>query len=307
MARYEGLASVRRALSMPNGEAWLDIKPDGLNWQWAQVQPDRAREALAVALTAIDGRWKLYISLPDDQESNLLEIVGISKTPDQPEPLVLYRGEAGIGGYDLAETRDRAFAFDYTGNGRLDHLVFYRPGTETIWVLRNNGGTFEQANNGASILANYDLADNRDRAFPFDYNSSGNLDHLVLYRAGNGDCRIFRNNDTVFTPVYSGMGIGGYDLFGNTDDGFAFDFNNVGKLDHLVFYRPGETYFWILRNTGGTFNSLPGYNGSGVRGYDFADPRDRAFAFDYNSNGRLDNIVVYRPGTGRIWILNSLN
>jgi hypothetical protein len=403
---------------MPNGEAWLDIKPDGLNWQWAQVQPDRAREALAVALTAIDGRWKLYISLPDDQESNLLEIVGISKTPDQPEPLVLYRGEAGIGGYDLAETRDRAlafdfnssgkldhlvfyrpggrtiwflrndggtftainrgetilgnydladnrdrvfafdynssgrldhlvfyrpgpgdcrifrnnggtftpvytgmgiggydlfddrdrgFAFDYTGNGRLDHLVFYRPGTETIWVLRNNAGTFEQANNGASILANYDLADNRDRAFPFDYNSSGNLDHLVLYRAGNGDCRIFRNNDTVFTPVYSGMGIGGYDLFGNTDDGFAFDFNNVGKLDHLVFYRPGETYFWILRNTGGTFNSLPGYNGSGVRGYDFADPRDRAFAFDYNSNGRLDNIVVYRPGTGRIWILNSLN
>lgn len=99
MARYEGLAAIRRALSMPNGEAWLDIKPDGLNWQWSQVPPDRARQALAIALTAIDGRWKLYISLPDNPESNVLEIVGLSNTPDQPEPLVLFRGEAGIGGF----------------------------------------------------------------------------------------------------------------------------------------------------------------------------------------------------------------
>jgi hypothetical protein len=33
------------------------------------------------------------------------------------------------GGYDLADRADRAFAFDYEGIGKLDHLVFYRPGT----------------------------------------------------------------------------------------------------------------------------------------------------------------------------------
>jgi hypothetical protein len=46
---------------------------------------------------------------------------------------------------------------------------------------------------------------------------------------------------------------------------------------------------------------------SGIRGYALTDLRDRALAFDYNGNGRRDNLVLYRPGTGVIWILNSLN
>src|SRR2546429_5531773 len=48
----------------------------------------------------------------------------------------------GIGGYDLRSPADRAFAFDYDGSGRLDHLALYRPGTGTIWILRNSGGVF---------------------------------------------------------------------------------------------------------------------------------------------------------------------
>ncbi|MGH7512472.1 MAG: hypothetical protein ACREOQ_06055, partial [Gemmatimonadales bacterium] len=31
----------------------------------------------------------------------------------------------GIGGYDLASPADRAFAFDYDGSGKLDHLALY--------------------------------------------------------------------------------------------------------------------------------------------------------------------------------------
>jgi hypothetical protein len=42
----------------------------------------------------------------------------------------------GIGGYDLKDDRDRAFAFDYDGRGKLDHPVLYRPGTGTIWILK---------------------------------------------------------------------------------------------------------------------------------------------------------------------------
>lgn len=81
MARYEGLASIRRALSMPNGNAQLDIRPDGLDWQWTSVPPERAREALACGLSAIAGGWKLYVSLPDDPNSSSLEIVGLTNTP----------------------------------------------------------------------------------------------------------------------------------------------------------------------------------------------------------------------------------
>jgi hypothetical protein len=82
MARFDGEASIRRALIRPDGQAQLDIKPDGQGWQWSFVPPARAREALACALTAISGGWKLVITLPDDPNSQVLENVGVTKTPD---------------------------------------------------------------------------------------------------------------------------------------------------------------------------------------------------------------------------------
>jgi FG-GAP-like repeat len=317
MARFEGLASIRRALSIPNGAAQLDIKPDGLNWQWSFVSADRARQALACGLTAISGGWKLYVSLPDDPNSNVLEIIGLTKTPDRPDPAVLYQGAGfGIGGYDLADPADRAFGFDYNNSGRLDHFVLYRPGQGTIWILRNNAGTFTpvyQQGAPGNGIGGYNLADPADRVFAFDYNSSGRLDHLVLYRPGQGTIWILRNNAGTFTPVYQqgapGNGIGGYNLADPADRIFAFDYNNIGRRDHLVLYRPGQGTIWILQNSAGTFTPVyaMGAPGTGIRGYDLADARDRAFGFDYHSNGRPDNLVLYRPGTGTIWILNSLN
>jgi hypothetical protein len=78
MARFEGYAAIRRALLLPNGYAQLDIRPEGHDWQWSYAPPERAREALACGLTAIAGGWKLYVSLPDDQNSDTLEIIGLS-------------------------------------------------------------------------------------------------------------------------------------------------------------------------------------------------------------------------------------
>ena len=100
----------------------------------------------------------------------------------------VYSSGHGIGGYDLADNRDRAFAFDYDGRGKLDHLVLYRPGTGTIWFLKNNAGQFTKLPGSTGAPGNgvggYDLADGRDRVFAFDYDGSGKLDHLVLYRPG---------------------------------------------------------------------------------------------------------------------------
>jgi hypothetical protein len=90
----------------------------------------------------------------------------------------------GIGSYDLADPADRAFAFDYDSSGKLDHLVMYRPGTGTIWFLKNTAGTFSAIGPSTGApgagIGGYDLADPADRAFAFDYDSSGKLDHLVL-------------------------------------------------------------------------------------------------------------------------------
>src|SRR5689334_11082983 len=222
---------------------------------------------------------------------------------------------SGIGGYDLASPADQAFAFDYNHNGKLDHLVLYRPGAGAIYILADKGGTFTpvyaQGDPGSGI-GNYDLTSTADRVFAFDYDSSGMLDHLVLYRPGTGAIYILKNNnDGTFSPVYAqgdpGSGIGGYDLASPADQAFAFDYNHSGKLDHLVLYRPGAGAIYILANKGGTFTPVyaQGDPGNGIGGYDLKSTADRAFAFDYDSSGKLDHLVLYRPGAGAIYILQN--
>ena len=101
----------------------------------------------------------------------------------------------GIGGYDLKSPADQAFAFDYDGSGKLDHLAVYRPGTGTIWILKNSGGSFTpvyaQGDPGSGI-GGYDLKSPADRVIAFDYDGSGKLDHLAVYRPGTGTIWILR-------------------------------------------------------------------------------------------------------------------
>ena len=233
------------------------------------------------------------------------------------EFLAVYRSGSsgnGIGGYDLADPSDRAFGFDYAGTGRADHLVLYRPGLGTIWILKNNGGNFSpvyQMGSPGNGIGGYDLADAADRVFAFDYDSNSKLDHLVLYRPGLGTIWILKNSGGIFSPVYQmgspGNGIGGYDLADAADRVFAFDYDGSGKLDHLVLYRPGLGTIWILKNSGGNFSPVyqMGSPGIGIGGYDLADRVDRVLAFDYNGGGTLDYLTLYRPGQGTIWMLRN--
>ena len=218
----------------------------------------------------------------------------------------------GIGGYDLADPADRVLAFDYEHSGRLDHLVLYRPGQGTIWILANHGGAFTpvyQMGAPGTGIGGYDLADPANRVVAFDYEHSGRLDHLVLYRPGQGTIWILANHGGAFMPVYQmgapGTGIGGYDLADPANRVLAFDYEHSGRLDHLVLYRPGQGTIWILANHGGAFTPVyqMGAPGTGIGGYDLADPANRVLAFDYQSKGRLDHLVLYRPGQGMIWIL----
>src|SRR5947209_1927087 len=114
--------------------------------------------------------------------------------PLTPYKAVYAQGDPGhgIGGYDIKSAADRAFAFDYDHSGKLDHLALYRPATGTMWILKNNGGTFSavyhEGDPGHGI-GGYDLKSGADRAFAFDYDHSGKMDHIVLYRPGTGTDR----------------------------------------------------------------------------------------------------------------------
>jgi hypothetical protein len=227
----------------------------------------------------------------------------------------------GIGGYNLRSANDRAFAFDYDGTRKLDHIILYRPGRGAVFIVKKNpdgnfSPVYSQGDPGSGI-GGYDLRSEHDRAFAFDYNSSGNLDHIVLYRPGKGAIFIVKTDKGNFSPVYSqgdpgpdqyGNGIGGYNLRSANDRAFAFDYDGTRKLDHIILYRPGRgAVFIVKKNPDGNFS--PVYNqgdpGSGIGGYDLRSVDDRAFAFDYDGTGKLDHIVLYRPGKGAIFIVKN--
>ena len=228
----------------------------------------------------------------------------------------------GLGGYDLKNSADRAIAFDLDGRGKLDHLVLYRPGKGTVFILERHpagcGMGFKavmKEGDPGSGIGGYDLKNSADRVIAFDYQSSGKLDHLVLYRPGTGTIHIKKVEQvSPFTlrisPVFTsdGRGIGGYDLKNSADRAIAFDLEGRGKLDHLVLYRPGKgTLFVVTRdpaNAKGGFKDVikEGDPGSGFGGYDLKSAADRVIAFDYESSGKLDHLVLYRPGAGTIHI-----
>jgi len=218
----------------------------------------------------------------------------------------VFHSTSGIGTYDLTSTADRIFPFDYSGTGYKDHLVCYRPGTGIIYVLANNQGTFTPVYHSTNGIGDYDLKSTADTVFPFDFDSSGFADHLVLYRPGSGMVHILANVNGVFHSVFSsdGKGIGSYDLSSTADRMFAFDYNGIGTADHLVLYRPGSGIIYILANDNGTFQA-DFMSVSGIGTYDLTSTNDRLLAFDYNGSGLLDHLIAYRPGTGIIYILQS--
>ncbi|CAM6081836.1 unnamed protein product [Calypogeia fissa] len=221
----------------------------------------------------------------------------------------------GIGGYDLLSSTDMAFAFDYDHSGEMDHIALYRPGTGTIWILKNKGGIFTSVYKGQRKgIGGYNLLSLADRILPYDYDHSGKMDHLVLYRPGTGTIWILKHRYSgTFAPVYKqgdpGQGIAGYDLRSAADKAFAFDYDHSGKMDHIVLYRPRTGTMWILKNSNGRFFPVyrEGDPGQGIGGYDLRSSADRAFAFDYDHSGKMDYIVLYRPGTGMMWILKNNN
>jgi DNA-binding winged helix-turn-helix (wHTH) protein len=251
------------------------------------------------------GKEHFDITVADTDGNKGVSLYRANDRPDQPH--------TGIGGYDLRSRADQAFAFDYDHSGKSDHLVLYRPGSGIIWILKNSGGTFSPVYEGNGI-GGYDLMSGADRLLAFDYDHSGKLDHLVLYRLGTGIICILENDGGgIFTPVYVRSAshpvgeVGDYDLLSPADQVFAFDYDHSRKLDHLALYRSGTGTVEILSNVDGTFAPVCAQGASGDRicTRDLKRPGDQAFAFDYDHSGKLDHLVFYDPGTGAIAILKN--
>ena len=114
----------------------------------------------------------------------------------------VFNSDKGIGGWDLGIAADRALAFDCDGTGRMEYLVFYRPGKGAIFIFKKNDkGTFDlpvyrynMTDRGTGI-GGYDLALPADQILAFDYNGTGQSDHLMLYRPGVGSLMVVKKKD----------------------------------------------------------------------------------------------------------------
>ena len=234
-----------------------------------------------------------------------------------PNPFLANFGKGlqdGIEGFDLKDPADDMFAFDYDHSGRLNHLAVYRPGQGTFTILSsvvddvNSDKIFKKIyDRPGQGIGGYDFRDSADRAFAFDYGHTGRRDHIAIYRPGQGVFVILKNVNGIFSKVFDGVGIGGYDFGNGADRAFAFDFDHSGKCDHIAAYRPGAGVFVILKNDGGNFRKVYEILFQGIGGHDFKSTADRAFAYDYEGAGRLDHIAVYRPGAGIFIILKNDN
>ncbi|WP_344670668.1 hypothetical protein [Catenulispora yoronensis] len=108
---------------------------------------------------------------------------------------------------------------------------------------------------------------------------------------------IYQRNKLVESP-----GPVGYDLASGDDKILPIDYLGTGHADHLICYRPGGRVFWVMRSVGGRFESVyQSFNGVG--GYDLADARD--LIVPLQTGGAMFFILLYRPGTGTVWILGS--
>ena len=160
----------------------------------------------------------------------------------------------GIGGYDLLSPNDLMIAFDYYGVGIGDHLLAYRPGSGTAFVMENtNGsGTFAAVQTSFSGFGGYDLKSANDRMVAYDAAKIGSQNYLIAYRPGAGVAYLIGGANLSFSPMFtSTTGLGGYDLLSTADRIFTFDYNSTDQLDTLALYRPGASDFYIEANVNG--------------------------------------------------------
>ena len=90
------------------------------------------------------------------------------------------------------------------------------------------------------------------------------------------------------------QGIDGHDFKSSADRAFAHDYEGSGRLDYIAMYQPGAGIFAVLKNDNEVFTKVLQNRSEEFGGYDFGNPKDRAFAFDYSASGAADHIAIYR-------------
>ncbi|MFY2564092.1 FG-GAP-like repeat-containing protein [Corallococcus terminator] len=134
-----------------------------------------------------------------------------------------------------------------------------------------------------------------------DFDGNG-LDDVLTYRPGTGQAWVGYSNSSGSWTRSTSIMSAGFDFWSPNDRVVVLDFNNDGR-DDLFVYRPGGGPAYAMQgNANRTFTTTTA--ASIFAGFDFAEPQDRAFAFDYDNDGYKD-LFFYRPGNNVAWVARS--
>ena len=202
-----------------------------------------------------------------------------------------------------------------SSSGCRDHVVFYRPGAGVCSVLKRDGADFKAIYSTTTDgIGGFDFKFSTDRAFAFDYDHSGKVDHIVCFRGGAGSVFILKHDGNGnFAPVFAeygadgpspdgGNGIAGWTLAYPWDRMMAFDFDKTGNVDCLFIYQREQGHFMIVRNYNGYFGQA--YRewcwGTGSSGFRAGTSSYYALAMDWTHAGRLDHIIMIEVNTANL-------
>ncbi|MEV6283344.1 trypsin-like serine protease [Kribbella sp. NPDC051770] len=219
--------------------------------------------------------------------------------PADDKYVAVFVSTTGIGGTALTNTADRIVPFDYDHDGQLDELAVYRPGGAQLTVITHGqGSSFSTAYSTPWSILSADA-----RLLAYDYDRDGKSDDLMAYRVGSNQVSVItKGTGAAFTdklPITSGA-LPGYTLTA-ADRLVAFDYDHTGKADDLFVQRVGASTLTIYtRGTGNTFTKAHSTS------WPILGKNTDAIAYDYDHDGRSDDILAYRYGeTGQYSIISK--
>ncbi|MFC8798998.1 trypsin-like serine protease [Promicromonospora sp. NPDC057138] len=213
----------------------------------------------------------------------------------------------------LENAADQVVAMDYDHDGLDDDLVAYRPVSGDFG--RVSAITWDAATDTYTPLTGprdgglggFDLANAADRLVPFEGPGTGSRTLVLGYRPGAKSAwaikRLDRGESQYELAHESSAGLAGFDLSGAGDRAIAYDFDHSGRADHVLLYRPGGRLVVIAeRNADGTYTQV--HRGTGIGDWALDNAVDKVVAFDLEGDGKLDDLLVYRPGVGSADVRN---
>ncbi|HEX2214327.1 MAG TPA: hypothetical protein VHH12_12960, partial [Mycobacterium sp.] len=219
---------------------------------------------------------------------------GDPRDPGDDRYVEVFRSTQGIGGATLTNTSDRIVPFDYDHDGFMDELAVYRPGAERRLTIVTHGQGTSFTTAYTTVWTLLQSADAQVLAYDFD--RDGKMDDLLAYRpTANQIAVVTKGSGAGFMDkVAPATGVlPGYTM-GAADRIIAFDYDHTGKADDLFVYRPGSTQQQLhvfTRGTGATFTKT-----YATYWWMFQWANTHAIAYDYDHDGRSDDILAYRSG-----------